>query len=929
MAIEGTPGPDTLVDTSGDDTINAGAGDDTITVTGGSDVVHADAGIDTLIIDWHDSLSGAWLLSGPIDSTFGGYDSTYSDSDGRGVDAFSIEKLIVMTGGGNDFVQPISHDDVISTGAGNDTIFSAAGAGPSRIDGGAGTDTVSADWSDLGTNQSVFFNINDPAGVTLADRYLVGVERLASFKTGAANDGITLGYGALATSDNNIDTGGGDDSVLLFSGTSYSDTGTNTIAFGTGVDQLDVAYNGLLSGGDGDVFMDAPTLDVNGYTGSIQVAGHTRVSFSGLDSLTITSGRGNDVIYGTGGDDLIFSTSGNDSVHAGGGNDRVDGGDGDDILDGGNDTDTLIYETAASGVTVNLGVTVAQDTIGAGVDTISGFENVMGSSKDDHLTGDGGDNVLQGENGDDVIDGGAGNDTASYWRSATGVTVHLDISGPQDTGGAGIDTLISIENIEGTGNADNLFDNTGNNRIDTGAGDDVVTVTGGIDSVIGWFGTDTLVVDWHDSIAAVGLASTFSVDGRYGGYDGNYTDSSGRRVDFTSIEKFIITTGSGDDSVITGGGDDIVSTGSGNDTIDSGGGNDTIAGGAGADHMAGGTGDDTYVVDNVGDVVTEDAGEGFDTVQTIIGSRSDYSQLYYLPDNVENLTGTSTTGQGVWGSSADNVINMGSGGDLIVLADRTSYTSTAGGHDSVNSGGGNDYIFFGGGLDALDKVDGGAGFDTVGLLGTYNLTLAAQSFTSIEKLALYSSGNAASPNGYTITTVDQNVAAGQQLLVVAASLQAGEHLVFNGSAEADGSFTIMGGHDTDTIIGGHGNDRFIGGGGADSLTGGAGNDVFQYNAVSDSIATATDTINDFSAGDKVDLWFIDADGSAANGDQRFSFIGTAGFSHNAGELRAVEDNANPGHWFIQGDTNGDGTADLVIDVTVTDGHAIGAGDFLL
>jgi Ca2+-binding RTX toxin-like protein len=173
------------------------------------------------------------------------------------------------------------------------------------------------------------------------------------------------------------------------------------------------------------------------------------------------------------------------------------------------------------------------------------------------------------------------------------------------------------------------------------------------------------------------------------------------------------------------------------------------------------------------------------------------------------------------------------------------------------------------------------------------------------------------------------VAAGQQLMIVAASLQAGEHLVFDGSAEHDGGYVVMGGRDVDTIIGGHGNDRFIAGGGADLLTGGGGNDVFQYNAVSDSTATATDQITDYSAGDKIDLWFVDADGNAANGDQRFSFIGSGDFSHTAGELRAVEDGANPGHWFIQGDTNGDGVADLVINVTVTDGHVIGAGDFLL
>jgi hypothetical protein len=90
------------------------------------------------------------------------------------------------------------------------------------------------------------------------------------------------------------------------------------------------------------------------------------------------------------------------------------------------------------------------------------------------------------------------------------------------------------------------------------------------------------------------------------------------------------------------------------------GGGDRLDGGGDADHLVGSTGNDTYVVDNAGDVIVELVGEGTDTVETSLANFS----LVGLP-GLENLTFTGTGSFVGTGNALNNVINGGAASDTL------------------------------------------------------------------------------------------------------------------------------------------------------------------------------------------------------------------------------------------------------------------------
>jgi hypothetical protein len=417
---------------------------------------------------------------------------------------------------------------------------------------------------------------------------------------------------------------------------------------------------------------------------------------------------------------------------------------------------------------------------------------------------------------------------------------------------------------------------------------------------------------------------------------------------------------------------------------------------------------------------------------------------------VVNVTGVDGPGDELRGNSGDNTITGTANADF--------FNVSQGGTEHLQGMGGDDGFYFGATLDPTDQVDGGAGGnDQVGIQGNYNLTLGADNLVGIETLALLSStdnrfgGGSGSPFNYDLTTVDANVAAGQNFIINANTLQANETFTFDGSAETDGTFRIYAGYGHVDLTGGAGSDGFFFGEGGrfdatdrvngfsgtddqvgirgnyssqivfdantiqnidtiavlsahgvlgaeaaaynydfklddgnvaagaklivsgvglasdetlrvdgsaetnghldlrggdgidvltagalsdsiygglrgDTLTGGGGNDVFLYRSTDDSNSTERDGIQDFTAGDKIDLSYIDANTILA-GDQAFNFIGSAAFGNHAGELRFENISLGGPIWLVQGDVNGDGISDFEVVLVITDAHAITTSDF--
>ncbi|MEA3012623.1 MAG: hypothetical protein QOD42_1168, partial [Sphingomonadales bacterium] len=229
------------------------------------------------------------------------------------------------------------------------------------------------------------------------------------------------------------------------------------------------------------------------------------------------------------------------------------------------------------------------------------------------------------------------------------------------------------------------------------------------------------------------------------------------------------------------------------------------------------------------------------------------------------------------------------------------------------------------------------GYDGIFFRGNYTIDFNAPGYnglmTSIENMTLtsitderYARGGDPAGFDYNITLADNQLLAGVELTVSGVILQSYETMIVDGSQETDGTFRFFGGKADDTLKGGANTDLIFGNLGADTLTGNGGADTFRYDSTADSNSGSRDHILDFTPGtDKLDLTRIDANTLVA-GDQAFTVIGGAAFSHTAGELRGFQ---SGGDWFIEGDTNGDGVADFSVQLTLHGTTPLSGSDFFL
>ncbi len=793
----------TLLGASGNDTLAGGDGNDTLFGGAGADLLDGGAGID---YGWFSYLLGDYSIV-----SFNGMTTVTHLAGIEGVDTlthfeflrfsdqvFSLALVPIDGGAGDDLLIGGVNNDTLRGFNGNDVLRGLSGA--DVLDGGAGNDT--ADYSGSLTAVSVnlaslvasggdatgdtFISIENLIGSS-ADDNLQGDAAANRLEGGAGNDVLNGGGGLDVLAGE-----AGDDTYILEAGNA-----TLLEVAGDGIDTVRVNIASYTLGADFENLI---------YTGN--------AAFNGV---------------GNSANNLLVGGAGADTLDGGAGDDILDGAHGDDVLRGGTGNDTYHVDAAGDVLIETSSGGIDSVVTSVGSFTLANYFENLSYSGNASFTGTGNTlaNVMVGGAGNDTLDGRTG---ADHMSAAGGDDIYVvdnvgDVVNESSQGGTDTvrTTLLSytlgseVENLVFIGSGS--FIGTGNaaaNQLSSASGADVLDGGAGADNMSAGAGNDTYVVDDSGDVVSEALAAgTDTVRSAIASYTLGanlenliITRNSGALATGNELLN-TLTGGSGADQLSGLAGNDILNGGDGADLLFGGDGNDTLNGGSGADFMAGGLGNDIFVVDDAGDVVSEELGAGSDTLRVGIAN-------YTMSANIEILTVTFASGATVLGNALANTMTGGNGHDHLSGLDGNDVISGGAGDDTLQGGNGNDSLVGGSGIDFLE---GGAGNDTYtvetvgdvvieaagGGSDTVRTTLAAYTLASeIENLQLQSAGGASG----------------------------------TGNALAN---SLTGGAGNDSLFGLAGNDSLNGGLGIDHLEGGTGNDTY-------SIDSLTDVLIEFAGG---------------------------------------------------------------------------------
>jgi Ca2+-binding RTX toxin-like protein len=877
----GEDGDDILQSGAGDDFLDGGAGDDLFLAGDGNDHIEGGAGRDRLIFAYNGTAGVVVDLAAGTVSGYGN-DTIFGVED---VDGTDHDDFLIGDGADNRLYGG-DGADVIRGGDGNDVLDGDALAflpiGIDTLDGGAGDDIIHLSNNDSATggagNDGLTIYLNGPGSV-------VDLSAVWSGGIGSNGSGTVSGFERL--------------------GYIIGSPAADTITVGTGA----VTLNGA----------DFPPF-VRGEDGDDQLTG-------GEDRNALYGGEGNDVLIGLGGNDILEGDDGND---------QLTGGDGDDTLNGGRDNDTL--SGGAGNDVLNGGG--GDDTLDGGTDDdiLSGDDGndlLQGGDGNDVLYGGAGDDLVQGGLGDDHIDGGAGRDRLQFAASAAAVTVNLAAG---TVSGEGSDTIVGVEDVDGTAHDDvlvgddavnRLYGGDGNDQIDGGLGADALSGGNGDDlfrftrlvaarqgpvgSIAGGDGLDTI------DLSAVGASL---LGARYSGATpvGLSLAVGGQSFNVDGIER--IRFGDGNDYLrpwsgyaspleihAGGGSDDIVVDGSGTLYAEDGDDIAVLAGGFGTVPVTGlldgGAGNDELQLTTGFDV---DLATGTAVVglfsYTIAGFERIHAGVYQ---------GRSTT---VRGSAADEQFDVASAFDDgsvgVVFNGRGGNDTLTGGKgsDTLDGGDGDDLFIASGGADTLI---GGAGFDT--------LSFAGRTTSVSVQLNLSTAG------GHNVSGIEQIIGTDYS-----DSLQSGnDGATLVGGRGAD---ELTGYYGNDVLQGGDGDDTFYDLGGDDVIDGGAGWDrlfLLGTGAVSVNLAdgTMTGRGNDVVSGIE-EVWGSDGDDLLVGDDLANKLYGNDGADIlRGGGGNDTIDSDRRGSGDLAGDIVDGGAGDDTISVSVNDSADGGAGNDVL